>query len=375
MPTDAEVPVMPGEISLSIKQDSEGQVHSSVPLSWRPSPDLKERLQQLEVEQAFMLIVITNEGYEVTRQVVPLMDLMTYVQFRRPGKNRIHATVVYGKDPKRVLRKRHDNGVYACPVIERRDSMLDSYCDEWGSIDWDEVIERLGKEPSLPVRDALRRESRARKEPRITFRFSSINRLPEEGSLDVVVPKEMFAKEPSKALQWIVNQLPWEQKPHDQCHFRQRAMVSVPLLVPWLLIKLAVALPVVSVPAGVIGILALLGVLDEVVAFVIEILPTVGIIVGVLAIGSGLLWLVDKLFTDRIGKWWDRQRYEWNANRKTSAQAAKKANLEAFRQELELLSCTDRPQPTKLSDLPKERRTVRLRFLDLKSKVCKPFAS
>jgi hypothetical protein len=39
------------------------------------------------------------------------------------------------------------------------------------------------------------------------------------------------------------------------------------------------------------------------------------------------------------------------------------------------LVCAGVPRKPELSALPPERRTIRLRFLALKQKVCKPFAS
>ncbi len=43
-------------------------------------------------------------------------------------------------------------------------------------------------------------------------------------------------------------------------------------------------------------------------------------------------------------------------------------------EEFEPLICDGAELKAKIDDLPPERRTINLKFLDLKAKVCKPFA-
>lgn len=45
-----------------------------------------------------------------------------------------------------------------------------------------------------------------------------------------------------------------------------------------------------------------------------------------------------------------------------------------YETEFEPLLCDGRDLKPSIADLPPERRTVHLRFLDLKAKVCRPFA-
>ena len=44
-------------------------------------------------------------------------------------------------------------------------------------------------------------------------------------------------------------------------------------------------------------------------------------------------------------------------------------------EELGYLTSPPEPRPPRIGDLPRGRRTIRLRFLDLKARVCRPFAS
>lgn len=430
MPTDTDALVAPGEIKLAIEQDPDGQVHSSVPVSWCLSPDIVERLKEQGVENPYALIVVTNGGMEVSRDVVPLTSMMTYVQFRRPGKNRIHATVVWSTDenPKKVLIKKDDHGDYRCKVVDQRDPMLDSYRDASGLLSWERVVDDLGR-----TQRELAEESDARKEPLIAYSFTSMQRLPEEGVLEVEVPKEMFAKEPPEILQRFAGIL-WERKPHNQCHFRRRLLLSFPLVPLFLVFFMALMVVVeivsllgvavlliagkrginydpvrrpakhppwevweyvgrhtsvwytkkddsstffllwfinpatLSVLGITAGVLALFGVLDEVTAFIVGQIGPIALVIAALATaGLTLRWLVLKLFGARIE--------QWKECREQEREVAEQDAQEAYLRGLELLACGEIPQPTSYRDLPREHRTVRLRYLNVKSKICKPFAS
>ena len=57
-----------------------------------------------------------------------------------------------------------------------------------------------------------------------------------------------------------------------------------------------------------------------------------------------------------------------------AAQRAVEAKLKELENEFKLISCNGGPLIPKLEALPKEKRTIHLRFMDLKARVCKPFA-
>ncbi len=433
MPTDTDALAVPGEVKLAINQGPQGQVSAMVPVSWCLSPDLTERLKEQGVKNPYMLIVISNGDAEVSRHVVPLTDLMTYIQFQKPGKNRIHGTVVWSNhdgDPKKVLTEKDDFGGYRCSVLERRDPMLDRFRKPYEGVDWWRVARELGREDESE--ETLREESALREEVILQRWFTSMKRIPEADVLDVEVSEKMFAKAPPKVVQWFVNQLPWERKTHDQCHFRRRLMTTIPLVLPWVVLKSLLVLAAeflsllsiavlliggmrridygplrhplsempwetwkrtsssiwyttkddkgtsillwlvnpatVSVLAVVAGLLAYFGVLDSVTAFLLRWILPIGGIIAVLATAAFVL-------RKRFGAWvidWHERRTMQRAERQ---EASKTAAHEAYLRDLELLACSDSPRPTSFRELPKEHRTVRLRYLDLKAKVCKPFAS
>ena len=60
--------------------------------------------------------------------------------------------------------------------------------------------------------------------------------------------------------------------------------------------------------------------------------------------------------------------------KKLEAKEASRYARVSLRRDLELLACDGRSREVRVSALPKGRRTVVLRFQDLKSKVCRPFA-
>ena len=62
---------------------------------------------------------------------------------------------------------------------------------------------------------------------------------------------------------------------------------------------------------------------------------------------------------------------EFIGKRRVKANEAKKMQLT---QDLEGLDCCLVPQEITLGNLPSRKKTIHLRFLDLKSKVCRPFA-
>jgi hypothetical protein len=45
------------------------------------------------------------------------------------------------------------------------------------------------------------------------------------------------------------------------------------------------------------------------------------------------------------------------------------------KEEMDTLVCDANKKPLNISDLPVKHRTIKLRFLDLKSRVCRPFSS
>jgi hypothetical protein len=114
---------------------------------------------------------------------------------------------------------------------------------------------------------------------------------------------------------------------------------------------------------------------------------------SLILVGAGLGWLAPKLAAlisnnSRWSEWWEARRAKGEAGRRAleearieEAQRRRTTRLKIKGQEWELptelteLVCTGRPRPLSVRELPRERRTVELRFWDLKRRVCRPFAA
>ena len=109
-------------IQLFTIQDQNGQVDSVVPLRWCISRETAHMLQGGKIGEPYLLIAIENCGQEMGRYLVPLTAEMCYIQFRRPGENILHATIVWSgqfNDQKveEVFSKKNDYGGYMADVI------------------------------------------------------------------------------------------------------------------------------------------------------------------------------------------------------------------------------------------------------------------
>jgi hypothetical protein len=94
-------------IGIRVQPEKNGMLDPRILVMFDPSPELYQRLKAYEFENPHLLVAVSSvveidygEGavdtqYEQTSTyLVPLRQLFTYVQFARPGKNRISVTVV-----------------------------------------------------------------------------------------------------------------------------------------------------------------------------------------------------------------------------------------------------------------------------------------
>ena len=68
---------------------------ATTPVRWCNTPELLQEVAAYNGRAHVLLIVVAPQEWESERYLVPLTQMMQYVAFRRPGKNRIFATVVY----------------------------------------------------------------------------------------------------------------------------------------------------------------------------------------------------------------------------------------------------------------------------------------
>ncbi len=177
-----------------IIEEKERVVQSaSLPVRWCISKEVINVLKERKVVNPYILIVTVADGREMTRQLVPMEDTMIYVQFAKPGENTIFAHIVWNADGefnslwKTYLRR--SEGRYYTDVINSAGEM---FGDQHG-----------------PLRIA---------------------------SVKVIVPKELFAKEPPEWEQRWVNAY-FSQPPRDQCEYRKRRLIAYTLQPIWFVIR------------------------------------------------------------------------------------------------------------------------------------------
>lgn len=386
-------------IQLYTVQDPEGQVDSVVPLRWCITPETVRMIQERGFEDPHMLIIIENGGSEVDRELVPLTDMMCYIEFRRPGTNVVHATIVASEplahcSVNEVFSK-WDSKHYLGSVLRFHDSTIDHSIDD-------------------------------------------VKRLDCEAQLDVVVPEEMFSK--SWRLTWWLGTCLDKRgtpPPRDRCQLRQRALLNAPTLpflgailllllaVLWMANAVTTAFMLllgrrdvdfralfhpnwvdvptdiwvrsapsfwwkkkVTVPQHVFGythesvwyekrhpvffvlnppVLLAVTALGLVMSYIFSnvlllVLPLLAVAVVALAI------VVVYGFTrDAISR--------RAANKEKEKELQREEHRQALSRELELLTCNSQSREASLAALPRERRTVKLRYRHYKAMVCKPFAS
>lgn len=183
--TDLEMtPPPPVDPPLTLSGQQAGN-SATVALRWGISPALLEELGQSPEQKPFVLIVLVSpSGQEVERQLIPLADMMTFVQLRAPGRNRLLATVV--KTGPATWENEH--------VL--RDAFLARY--DYG----------------FYRRTVLQSDRRA---------FNEDNLCKYAAEFSIEVPKELFAKERPAWVKTWVNRWHRGQPPVDDCDFRKRA--------------------------------------------------------------------------------------------------------------------------------------------------------
>ena len=349
----------------------------TIPVSWCVNVETLNYLATKGVKNPMVVLVVAPDGPSYNRRkeyrtVVPLKDLMAYVEFRTVGKVKIWGFISeQGKLAKdQYLSRGHDGFVQ---------DLLNSDGTDWGF--WFQRNDEKGS-----VIDVFA-------EP-----------------LSVVVPEECFAPEPSAIEKRWVNWL-FQDKCVDQCHFRKRRlfaytvqpfimllnmlMRTVLLLVAlligarkvsleymlhplttspldsfdmlddgsifidkkyygWKRYRFLPGMPVIA--AAIMGVVLLLSKLH---AWMIPLFG-LGVIAGlaVLALAGVFGWKAFANYLDRRAK---------------RIAAATPWYMEA--EEMDLIVCNGHKKATTVSQLPAKKRTVYLRFMDLKSKVCRPFSA
>ena len=434
--TTALVPANDQDVRLFTDIDPRGHASSVIPLRWCVSKQVAEDLQTKDIRDPRLLVVVTNGGQEVARHLFGLFEEMRYIPFLKPGANVVHATVVWsqgGSSIDKLIFDRYDTGTFKCSVISATQVHADELHEQYVHYSGDD------KEEQRLLHQAWEQEIKEEQFTATISKFTEVGRVAAEARLEIAVDAEMFASEPNRLWRWFTELYPWGSQPRDQCHRRQRGLltlltlpVSAPLVALvrfgcWLFSIAAVLFllfngrrgvsigPVlhpikmwpsavwedlgpsvyfkVADPEGgyqdrddllwivnptIMGCLAVIGVVAAQFlggppwwqwAAVAAAIPVVGVTLVMSCI------LVAKPFGEsRVVEFAAKRISERKAERAVRQQKRYENDRTKFEHELQLVSCEAEPRVASLEAIPRQRRTLVLRFENAKAKRCKPYA-
>lgn len=164
-----------------------GQIHNAdIPVRWCVTPKMVKEMEDAGVVDPHIVIAAaTKDGKEMSRQVVSLTELMTYVRFTRSGDNKLHAWIVDGSNGRKKVHRRFeqkDGNSYHTDLVDT----------------WDGTRYKLKDEHKSTT-------------------------------VDVTIPDGVFANKKVRPwLNWFVNL--WHGgKVEDQCQFRRRTILAFTL--------------------------------------------------------------------------------------------------------------------------------------------------
>lgn len=209
---------------LELTASAEHKGDARLPIRWCVGRDALDELKRQGVLFPHLFILVTqNNGdhhHEVARKLVPLDQIIEYLDFHRSGEHHVQATIVW-----------HEKG----DIRALKATMLGGYYNSYEH----HPVEALDSEGNL------------------WFKATALDnvRHVERCAIDVDVDAKFFAKEPSQLEKWWVNLWFGRSRAKDQCHFRRRRIVAYSLqpplvalyLVVLLGIRLIVALSLLSV--------------------------------------------------------------------------------------------------------------------------------
>jgi hypothetical protein len=352
-PEQKEAPTEPAPILFELRLTETKVTGGSIPVTWCIDRDWLLKHNNRE-HYVLLCSAPPNKSGDIAewRGYAKLSNLMAYVTFYRPGENRIIGCVVDDKDYVERWMAREPN---------RTGWMIEAM--NFGY--WDSSNKFL-----------------------IDSRWPSIN-----NHIDLELPQECFAKEPSILEKKWVNFF-FRTKAVDQCEFRRRRILAytvqpIAFLIWAILYSLFIlCTQLLYLVCGTWVTFGQLGTTDVYIAkktdflkikswgmfdwilvpvpillIVSLILSHINLLFLLLPIG-GLIGIVSffLLFLYLSGMWVKRT----------------KSTLQKpyCPEELELLQCYSDKKIASIKDLPKGKRTIKLRFQDINSRygICKPFA-
>ncbi len=168
----------------------------SIPITWCIDKELVEYFAKNKIDDPLIVFCLSpDEDYSIAkeiRKIVPLSDLMTYLDFKAPGNHTIHAFITIR--PRRDAREKYlvkDNGEYYSNILDDDGTGFGQFVS------------------SIPEIDLLK-----------------------AAPVSISIPQECFA-EPAWDRTWV-NHF-FSKKPDNQCSYRKRRLFAY-LVQPFLVV-------------------------------------------------------------------------------------------------------------------------------------------
>lgn len=362
--------------------------NGTIAITWCVSHETLDKLSKREILDPQVVICVApsaDNKYDIRkefRKVVPLKDLMTYVEFRNPGKNKIWAFISGHDGAKRVKRKYMTREGYFVSDI------LTCEGDEFTP----HIVAHLPYMTALPI--------------------------------EVEVPAECFAPEPAEWEKAWVNHW-FYNKPIDQCNYRRRRLLAYTIQ-PIAFFLMGVVKTLILLMATLIGarnwslkyllhpltysIRDSMDIFDEGSIFIrhlpeddekgapnnmsryllrkLYLVPFMPIILILMALSiyfhlwpviatifGGVLFALLIIFT--VDTNWVGRGIAWIRDHflKGVDKAIDPEYWYLRQEEVDMIVCDGSQKTASVAALPPKKRTIMLRFSEIKSKVCRPFSA
>jgi hypothetical protein len=360
----------------------------AIPISWCVSKEKLEELAKRGIKDPqIVLCVVPEANYfpsKEYRKVVPLKDLMTYVEFRHPGKNKIYGIISFKG-------KRSAENCYLSKTFRTHDTTMLTYNgDDWRE-GWEDITHKDVVSVDVPA-GCFAPEPPDWEKAWVNHHFSSrcvdqcqyrrrrifaytvqpilmfLNLLLRMWVLIMALSVGMrgvrFWKQVFLPLTYGIKDI-FENMFDGGSVFIRPTKTEAPwefYKAGWWLIKRCWTL--VFTPLLLFPLLAMFwifGIKATLIGWALVFLMIVGILVGVVITASIISLIINRSTRDRVFNWLFspfRSKDLWYTND----------------DEMINIICDGTIKPMKVSRLPRKHRTIRLRLSELKSKVCKPFS-
>ncbi len=362
--------------------------NGNISISWCLDKAGLDLLKDKDIKNPVVVLCIapaSDNAYDSkkeARRIVPLKDLIAYVDFRRAGKNNIWGFICEDmKLAKNKFLKKDDGDFYSDILNKEGDDYRSDRCRLSGFITGNKY---LYNETAYCI---VNKESDDYEKLKAQYLTSE--------PISVDVPKECFAPEPSELEKTWVNHF-FSTKAIDQCNFRRRRIfaysvqpfiIIVDVIIRLILVcisilfglrsldlkllhplryDMATAFEVLNFNKGTIFIkkptklshaftdfiaLPFMPVIIIIFYFLfrVQLIKALSFIVILFLICCCIIYVYDNV----------KEREQLAAPWYTEAE--------------DIVVCGEM-KPHKLSDLPAKYKTIKLRFQDLKAKICRPFS-